>query len=1169
MRLLELRLLAFGPFTDERLDLSAPGPALHVVYGNNEAGKSSALRAITGLMFGIPQRTPDGHLHRLPKLRIGARLAASDGTQLEVVRRKGVKATLLDPAGEPLDEAILQRMLGGVSRGLFLTMFGLDHVSLREGAKALLAGKGDVGESLFDAAGAGGVHEVLERFRHEADALYKPRGKALKLNEALRELKEAKKKTVLAAMGGDAWQTQKTALQNAEQELETLLEKRQLRGAEHNRMQRVLRVLPQLAKREELRERRAQYAELQPLVLTDEARQARVETQRLLEICALEAESQRVELTRLKERRDALAPEGSFPQGSLAAVDEATIEEVRNRLGNHRSAALQLPQRRGQHQAFIEEARSMLRDLGRGDDLEGVEALRIDKATEARIEQLAKAHGRLAERNEAALLAQQQHQSKLDATGSMLDALDPPRDIEALRAAVTRATRAGDLDAMCARAQQTAERAERDLQLCLSGLDGFEGTAQAACDLKVPGEIAVEAAQLRYQTLEQQADKVLVAQQQLDARKEALVAALDELALSGALPSEELLREARQRRDQLFDRLASEWTDDTSRAYLSAREHADGVADRLRREAGRVAQQARLRAEERALERNAAAIDRELQALDKQRRDWRDSWETLWKPSTIIVGGPREMVSWLQRHQQLTVANGRTEEAQAELSRLLAQRSHLQTAIEQQLTGVTRELSSGGLLGELIDSAAPLITSNEELERRRASLIESQRTLESEAQLLLLGLAQSQEALQVWRDSWKECMSRIGLAAQASVEEAMAVLTTLRALQAKLREAEQMQRRIRGIERDATAFSADVRALCELHAVELADSPTVEHAADQLSRRYRQARSDAEQAAALDREIDTRQQALSSIETRRQQAQARLGELLREARVSDVEALEKAELRSEEVRSIDARLAEIEDALLDAGEGSTIDELVALAHGIDADEVRPRVFALDQELDELNERIAQLNGDIATHRVTLEERFERRPGAFGAAAEVQSCLATVRQHTEEYLRKRLAVLVLEQEIERYRQQNEGPILARARVLFSRLTLGGYSGMVVDYSGGDEPELCCVRTSGERLGVAGLSDGTRDQLYLALRLATLERFAERGEMLPLVLDDILIHFDDERAQAALELLSELSKITQVLFFTHHQRLVDLAKKSLPADSLELHQLAASSAQQEPA
>ena len=55
---------------------------------------------------------------------------------------------------------------------------------------------------------------------------------------------------------------------------------------------------------------------------------------------------------------------------------------------------------------------------------------------------------------------------------------------------------------------------------------------------------------------------------------------------------------------------------------------------------------------------------------------------------------------------------------------------------------------------------------------------------------------------------------------------------------------------------------------------------------------------------------------------------------------------------------------------------------------------------------------------------------------------------------------------------------------------------------------------------EQVQVEGLSDGTRDQLYLALRLAAIEHHVETVSPCPVILDDILINSDDARASAAL-------------------------------------------------
>lgn len=73
--------------------------------------------------------------------------------------------------------------------------------------------------------------------------------------------------------------------------------------------------------------------------------------------------------------------------------------------------------------------------------------------------------------------------------------------------------------------------------------------------------------------------------------------------------------------------------------------------------------------------------------------------------------------------------------------------------------------------------------------------------------------------------------------------------------------------------------------------------------------------------------------------------------------------------------------------------------------------------------------------------------------------------------------------------------------------------------------------------GELVRVSGLSTGTADQLYLALRVASVDDYLDRANALPFVADDLFINFDDARAAAGFEVLCQLSRKTQVLFFTH--------------------------------
>jgi uncharacterized protein YhaN len=187
-------------------------------------------------------------------------------------------------------------------------------------------------------------------------------------------------------------------------------------------------------------------------------------------------------------------------------------------------------------------------------------------------------------------------------------------------------------------------------------------------------------------------------------------------------------------------------------------------------------------------------------------------------------------------------------------------------------------------------------------------------------------------------------------------------------------------------------------------------------------------------------------------------------------------------------------------------------------------------------------------GDLREELGRGSQELELRTGgdaAARAAERAAEALARTRDGVDRYVRLRLAGTLLRRRIERYRAENQAPLLRRAGELFATLTLGSFAGLQTDFDDRDEPVLVGVRAEGRPVRVEGMSDGTRDQLYLALRLATLEKYLAHGEPLPFVVDDILINFDDRRSEATLKVLAELSKSTQVILFTHHERLRDMA------------------------
>ncbi len=211
------------------------------------------------------------------------------------------------------------------------------------------------------------------------------------------------------------------------------------------------------------------------------------------------------------------------------------------------------------------------------------------------------------------------------------------------------------------------------------------------------------------------------------------------------------------------------------------------------------------------------------------------------------------------------------------------------------------------------------------------------------------------------------------------------------------------------------------------------------------------------------------------------------------------------------------------------------------------------------QLSDLDDELMSETRSIARIEVGLDQ-MRGDSGAAEASAQAQEALAKVRVDLERYVRAKAAAVLLAREIDRYREENQGPMLTKASQLFARLTLGSFTGVRAGYDDKDRPALRCVREGNAEVDVTGLSEGTRDQLYLSLRLASLMRYADMAEPMPLVLDDVLIQFDDERSRAALGVIAEVATRMQVLFFTHHARMVDLARAAVPAGQLTVHELA---------
>lgn len=1164
MRIDELNLAAFGPFTDRVLAFGETG--LHIVYGPNEAGKSSALRGLKALLYGIDERTLDNFLHANDKLRIRGFLSTNDGQELGFIRRKGRKNTLLTSDGESLDEQALTPFLQGVTAELFETLFGIDHQALVQGGQEILEQKGEVGQALFSAAlGSHALHAVLAELDVEADELFRPRGSKQTINSALKSYADLNKEVRECSLSSSEWDEHRRALGRTTKELEKIQSELTDNRIEVNRLQRSQRVLPKLARRRELFQELELFSDV--IVLAEDFTDRRRRAVHALETAQVIVGKATPRLEGLQQQLEGLSTnEGLLEQAEI-------IEDLHARLGGHRKALQDRPHLKAEAQQLLTDAGSILKEIRPDLELKATEQLRPIVAKRQSIAELGGKNAVLKARVEQAKASLRETEKRLKSARKERDEITESGDTEDLHRAIAAARKQGELDASIQTTQSQLTSLQTECAENLAQLTLWEGGLEAVSALKLPSRESIRHFEENYDELSKRI-------QRLEEKKEELVDALqdtsqrlNEIERVGEVPTESVLTNARSERDVVWQLLRRQWVDGED-VSAEASEHqgegtlpdafetrladADEVSDRLRREADRVHALASLQAKQEGGQQQGQQIDEQLEATSADKSQLDADWQALWTPCQIDPRSPREMRAWLDEFEKLRDQVGQLNQLRQKVSELEQNRTtHIQL-LNEQLAGLERAGSTSEELETVLLECEALASQLDEFKRKHDLLSKEVKDRDADVESLSDEHRLATEALDEWKTQWSYLMQSLGLRAESSPSEVDDFIEHLRALFSKQSEAEKLRIRIKAIDEDAASFGGQVEAMVATIAPELVELP-VDDAVVRLNSLLSENRSRQTKRQQIEEQIEQAKQEIQDSSTSIQTMTDRLDALCVEAKCNTHDQLEAAERRSADYLRIKETISSIEKEILEAGEGVTIAELEVQAEGVDPDSLPGRITELNNKIDiELEPRWTEL----AETKGREEKELELMDGSDQAALladQAQAILASIRSDAEHYVQVKLAGKILRDQIERYRRENQGPLVKRASEHFCALTLGSFDGLMTDFNEKDEPVLAGIRSGGERVYVEGMSSGTRDQLYLALRLASLEKYMESAEPMPFIVDDVLVDFDDARSQAALNALAEFAEKTQVILFTHHSQVVEQSRQL--QGPVQVHELGA--------
>jgi uncharacterized protein YhaN len=1163
MRIARLDLTCYGRFTDVSLPFPRRPSDIHVIYGPNEAGKSTSLAAIEDWLFGIEPRSPYNFLHDHARMRVGGVLEQGT-TSLEVVRRKGNKDTLLSPEGTPLPagDRALAPFLNAVTREFFTRMMSLDHERLTVGGREILEARNEVGHMLF-AAGTGvtGLRGHLSRLEKRAEELWSPRRAAhRKYYEALDALEAAEKTQREQTVTATEWNKLKRAFDDAHAAYERIKQDIEGRAADQRKLSRIRRVYRRITQLAELEHQLEEIGE--PAALPEEAehqlsgavgRQANAKAQ--TEVFEGQLAQQKA------ERADLQYDEAIILHAeAIERMHQSRIEVQRERMD--------LPKRQAERTTKESELKELAEGLRWGSISPDAIKDRLPPRTAVTtVRALLNERGAFLAAQKNAQGALSEAKDQLQELRDELDVMADVLDVSSLAATLSAARRMADNGSRIEATEREIKDSEARIQHRLQELRPPTATEQRLAEIRVPARAAVETHRDAVRQFDQRVrdcqDQLKAAERELAQRRRAY----EQRAREHEGMAPETLRHARDDRETGWQLIRRRYIDaqevaepellafvgpfgDLPAAYETRVEAVDTLADRRFENAQAAGEMTVLEQQIEDQESELTKLREAQQDLTGRRADLESAWQALWAGAGFEPLSPDAMLEWLSTRAEILKLIESRETAQSELHTLREREGATTTSIVADMLtlGEPAEGLQGRALSVVIEQATAAQQRQETTAKERRGLQERIRKGEADVSRKAARLEETQGQWSDWQGRWNVGLTELGLPSAPPAETATEQINTLERMRTLIGEINQLRRdRIDKIEQDIDTFATAAAELVQAIDTDLAGRDP-DHAIAELERRLESAKRIRERQRQMD-------QAIASLERRRQEsAEARetaeqtIQALQAMAGVADPEQLREAIRRATRRGQLKSQRAGIETQLASDGDGLPLSELRQECAGVNLDQIASHEETVRTEIQALQEERAE----AAERRQIARQAFEAVGGdseAIRAAAARQEALASMRNVAERYVRTRTSATLLRWAIDRFRRERQAPLLKRAGRTFAELTSGSFTELRIEYDAEDQAQLAGIRPNRSSVGTSGMSDGTADQLYLALRLASIEEYLSGAEPLPLVADDLLVNFDDQRSRAALRVLAELARSTQVLFFTHHRHLVDIAKEAL--------------------
>jgi uncharacterized protein YhaN len=1152
MRLHKIEVENFGIF--HGTDVCFGDGCFNLVCGPNEAGKSTLLQLIRELLFGFAVRNPYAFPEHDGEMAATLSAEMRDGTRIRFRRRKGNRNTVtgeVNGNGRTFDEAGLTRLLGNANVELYQNVFGFSLAELAQGEQSLKHAR--LEEALYG-SGLGGLanlQQILAAIQEEHQSLFMASRQAKKpqINRLLTDIRDGATKLSQSMVKPSDYKENCKRRDECVAAADKLCTDRDECFRRQAHIERLMQALPLW---QQLGQAEKELASLDvpatfPLSAAEEFRKFRQQLQQVREeVVAAENElaDTEADLTQIH-----LAPE--------LIAEEAAIKKLVQQMAQVSSCRRDIPLRQHEANTTRSQVLATLNELHSGWDLSHLEEFRTSLAQRDRVDRMAAESAALEKQAQTVLL---QHRDKQAALAKDLQELNHLKEVPAVPQLEMLIKRAGQYQADCEQVEQTeVQLATLDgqaAQVCRQMAGPFGIVPEQVESLPVP---LLSAVQEFGRDFANAIESLRQATKDHEQAKRELTRCKDELKqfdTTQHVPNRDTLASQRSRRDdgwrlvrqtyvegQRLESQVQQWLGDGAGSLPDRYEQevikADHLADDRQEKAELVARREQIAAEVARQENRLTEAKEELYNCQTARDRLDQSWRGLWSACRLSPKSPEVMVEWLRLHTQLA----------EKLQNRLVLDTRLQQ-IRRRVSAFEESLQTAlGNEGEPVDLLAQAQIRVQKARDAALQIARLDRNLPAQQEeLQQLGHEQDEVARQqeTWNGKWQKLLREFGFPVEWDVRLADKMLTQLANARVKYQSVGSTEKRISEMGTTVREFERHIAELCSSLGNDLRMLPA-EDAASQINDRLTEAKQAAKQHTTLLAQRQRIEQRLNSRRNQRDRLESRLDELRKAAGVASDEEFERMatsaarhKALSDEIDGLHReimRIAVNEESLVFEAELLKADsDSLTLAY----QQGKEKLASVEREHTNAVEQAALVKKQV--------EDLEGVHHTNELAQKLQSDRAELRYAVDRWVPLVLAEAMLTESISRFERENQPAMLRDVSQMFSNMTHGRYVGLRRKLD--EQGTMVLAEANGKNKEPSQLSTGTREQLYLAIRLAYIRHYCRENEPLPLVMDDVLVNFDDKRGDSALEILIELSQEIQIIFLTCHQSTIQRIKSRLP-------------------